>query len=84
MSQIWKNTKNSKNDFFMNFLDIFMWVMVDENTSPGSVLGTTSWSESSSGQKDPSFSTSYKFTHFLIELLIFIQYFRTYGQQVLT
>ena len=81
MSKIWKNAKISRKHFFMNFRDTFMWVMVDENTSPGSVLGTTSWSESSFGKKDPSFSTPHKFTNFSIELLCFIRYFRTYGQQ---
>ena len=84
MSKIWKIAKISKKKIFMNFRDIFMWVMVDENTSPGSVLGTTSWSESSSGKKDPSFLTPHKFTHFFTELLSFIRYFRTYDQQVLT
>ena len=57
MSQFFKNAKNSNKKFFMNFLDIFMWVMVDENTSSGGSLDTTSWSESSSGKKDTSFST---------------------------
>ena len=61
-----------------------MWVMVDENTSPGSVLDTISWSESTCSKKDPSFSTSRKFTYFFSELLNLIRYFRTFGQQVLT
>ena len=58
--------------------------MVDENISPGSVLDTISWSESSCGKKPPSFLTSRKFTHFFSELLSLIRYFRTFGQQVLT
>ena len=57
MSKIWKNGKISKNVFFMNSRDIFMWVMVDENTSPGSVLNTISWSESMYCKKAPSFWT---------------------------
>ena len=65
----------------MNFLDTFMRVMVDENTSPGSVLDTISWSESSCGKKDPSSWTPSKFTHFFSELLNFIRYFRTFGPQ---
>ena len=85
MSKIWKKCQNfKKKTFFMNFRDIFMWVMVDENTSPGSVLDTISWSESSCGKKPPSFLTSRKFTHFFSELLNLIQYFRNFGQQVLT
>ena len=40
MSQNWKNVKTSRKTFFMNFSDIFMWVIVGENTSLGSVLDT--------------------------------------------
>ena len=44
-SQNWKNVKTSKKFFFMNFRDIFMWVIVVKNTFSGSVLDTISWSE---------------------------------------
>ena len=84
MTKIWKNAKISTNFFFMNSRNIFMWVMVDENTSPGSVLDTILWSESLYCKKPPSFLTSRKFTHFFSELLNLIRYFRTFGQQVLT
>ena len=70
MSQNWKNVKTStKKIFFMNFSDIFMWVIVGENTFPGSVLDTISWSENSCGKKAPSFWTSHRFTHFLTNFL---------------
>ena len=82
MSKIWKIAKISKKKIFMNFRDIFMWVMVDENTSPGSVLDTISWSESTCSKKDPSFSISRKFTYFFSELLNLIRYFRTFSQQL--
>ena len=55
MSKIWKNAKISKKYFFMNSRDIFMWVMVDENTSPGSVLDTISRAESSWAKKNHYF-----------------------------
>ena len=84
MTQNWKNAKISKNNFFMNFSNIFMWVIVGENTSLGSVLDTILWSENSCGKKPPSFWTSHKFTHVLMELLTFSRYFRTFGQHVLT
>ena len=84
MSQNWKNVKTSKEKFFINFSDIFMWVIVGENTFPGSVLNTISWSENSCGKKAPSFWTSHRFTHFLNELFTFSRYFRTFGQHVLT
>ena len=84
MSEIWKNAKNSTKNFFMNFWNISMWVMMDENRSPGSVLDTISRSESSYCKNPPSFWTSRKFTHFFSELLSFIRYFLTFGQQVLT
>ena len=84
MTQNWKNAKISKNNFFMNFSNIFMWVIVGENTSLGSVLDTILWSENSCGKKPPSFWTSHKFTHVLKELLTFSRYFRTFGQHVLT
>ena len=57
MSKIWKNDKISGKKIFMNSRDIFMWVMVDENTSPGSVLKTISWSKSMYCKKAPSFLT---------------------------
>ena len=57
MSKIWKNDKISGKKIFMNFRDIFMWVLVDENTSPGSVLNTISWSENMYCKKPPSFWT---------------------------
>ena len=46
MSKIWKNAKISRKKNFMNSRDIFMCVMVDENSSPGGVLNIISWSES--------------------------------------
>ena len=82
MSQIWKNVKTSKKHFFMNFSDIFMWVIVGENTFPGSVLDTISWSENSCGKKAPPFWTSHKFTQFFNELFTFSRYFRMFGQHV--
>ena len=84
ISKIWKNVKTSKKHFFMNFSDIFMWVIVGENTFPGSVLDTISWSENSCGKKAPPFWTFHKFTHFLSELFTFSRHVRTFGQHVLT
>ena len=77
-------SKLKKKKFFMNFSNIFMWVIVGENTFLGSVLDTISWSDNSCGKKAPSFWTSHKFTHVLKELLTFSRYFRTFGQHVLT
>ena len=57
VSKIGKNDKISGKKNFMNSRNIFMWVMVDENTSPGSVLNTISWSESMYCKKPPSFWT---------------------------
>ena len=56
-----------KNFFKRFFHEFFRYLYVSDgrwkiNTSSESVLGTTSWSESSSGKKDPSFSTPQKIT----------------------
>ena len=69
---------------FMKSRDIFISVMLNENTSPGSVLNTISQSESLYCKKHPSFLTSHEFTLFFSILLNLIRYFRTFGQQVLT
>ena len=84
MSQFWKNAKNSNKNFFMNFLAIFMWVMVDENISPGSVSDTTSWSESSSGKKTHHFRPPTNLPTFLLNFLASFDIFALMVNKTLT
>ena len=55
LQKIWK--WRFRVPILMNFRDIFMRVMVNGNTSPGSVLNIISWSESMYCKKAPSFLT---------------------------
>ena len=55
MAEKWKIVKFSKKIFFMNFKDMMPWIILDENTSLGSVLNNMSCSEDLYPRKSPSF-----------------------------
>ena len=55
--------------------------MVDENTSPGSVLDIISWIVRKLVWQKNIIFDPHKFIHFFTELLSFIRYFHTCGQQ---